>query len=641
MFKQSSSLFKAFDIIHSSLVYIFVICAVHVLFVTSTLKDAYPVITLLFIGIKIYIESGTYGSIIDIASSKIASPSVKNFRQNAKKYWKIYTLLLFIKLITIHGINHICGHFSFRGSFPPVYMDLFILYLISSFIFKDKFIRPLNLRPRRMFLTKTETCQTIFLYIINVMIPLLINPLQTHTNFLTNEPIAIFTYSHLLLFSFLSQIFLKNYPEIENSLENKGKELYLICPAMCGLFTGLIYGWLKLHPAFFIILKALTPKEYAIKKFSMLPWKKRFYKKNKLVAITCYTSNCHEAYNIAKGFKDAGSTVIMGGPHVTFFPDEALQFCHSVVIGEAESVWAPLIKEYESGQLQKKYFGEALDQVPPEIQEELLSSDPQIVKDYIETTRGCKFHCDFCTISSLSNGKLRKKPIEEVIAILKKLLRSKYKFILLMDNNIYSDPQYAKELFKAIKPLKIKWGSQCSIDIGKDPEALRLAKESGCIHLLIGYEIFDDSQETTRGGKLAYSPRYKELTKAIKKAGIPIKAHFIFGFESDRLSHFFHLWFFCTMLNLPFAAFTILTPLPGTKLHANLLKEDRILNYNWRNYDLQHLVFEHENLPFHQTAISFFFFRYIAYFTTNMYGYTILALIIIDAVFFQLEHFLF
>ncbi len=640
MRRLTTTLSKSFDILHSTLVYLFAACAVHVLFVTSSLKDTYPIVTLLFIALKIFIESGIYGAFIEIASSQEMYPTIESFQRNAKKYWKIYAILTLLKLLIVQGINAVYQYFSFQYSFPPVYLDIFILYLLAFTIIKDKYSQNIVISQKNISLSRKESYQLIFLFTLNILVPRIFDIIHFQNNFLTNEPIAIFMYSHLLLYSFIVHIILNNYPKIEHSFESK-KELYLISPAICGLFTGVIYSWLRLHPPFFIVLKALTPSDYTIKKFPMIPWKNRFYKANKLVAITCYTSNCHEAYKIAKEFRKQGSTVILGGPHVTYLPNETLQFCDAVVIGEAESVWEKVLQDYESHQLQPKYYGEALDYTPQAVHEELLKSDPKILKDYIETTRGCKFHCDFCTISSLSEGKLRKKPIKEVLEILKRISQSNYKFILLMDNNIYSDPAYAKDLFKAIKSLRIKWGSQCSIDIGKDPEALRLAKESGCIHLLIGYEIFDKSRESQHGGKLAYSSKYKELTRAIKKAGIPIKAHFIFGFERDKLSDLFHLWIFCVMLRLPFASFTFLTPLPGSPLFARMLKQDRILNYNWRNYDLAHMVFEHKTLNFHFTSIIFFLFRYTAYFTTNTYGYIILAVIFADAIFFKLEHFLF
>jgi len=639
MKNEKSLLSKAFDILHSSFIYIFIACLIHVLFVTSTIKDIFPTITLLFIVLKIYIDSGIYGSIIEIATGEETTPHLNNFKKNAKKYWKIYALLTLIKLLSIHLLSRFYVYWGISIHFKIFNLDIVILYFLVIFILKDKYAKKLKIYPKKISLTTNHLFQLIVLYALNLAILFYFKDIHPEKKFLTNEPIAIFMYSHFLLFSYIIQLALKTYPEIEKSFNHK-KELYLISPAICGLFINIIYNWFKLHPPFFVVLKALTPKTYHFKEFTTITWKERFYQPNKLVAISCYTSNSHEAYKIAKEFKKLGSTVIMGGPHVTYLPDEALQFCDSVVIGEAESIWPEVFKDYEDQNLKKKYFGHLLTSPPPEVHQELLASPAHVIKDFLETTRGCKYHCDFCTISSLSGGKIRKKPIGEVVELIKKV-KFKYKFLLLLDNNIYSDPVYAKELFRALIPLKIKWGSQCSIDIGNDKQALDLAKKSGCMHLLIGYEIYSGSKEDKSGGKLSLANKYTSLTKEIKKIGIPIKAHFIFGFDSDKLINLFYLWKFCVQLRLPFASFSLLTPLPGSKLYSKLFTQDRIINYNWRNYDLQHAVFEHKTMKHQIFKISFFLFRYLAYFTTNTYGHIVILIILADAIFFDLEHFLF
>ena len=356
-------------------------------------------------------------------------------------------------------------------------------------------------------------------------------------------------------------------------------------------------------------------------------WHKRYFTSNKLVAITCYTCNSAEAYRIAKGFKECGSKVVMGGPHVSYLADEALEFCDSVVIGEMEGIWKDVIKDYENGELKAKYMGGATQDYHKEVHQELLNSPPNVIKGFLETTRGCKFKCHFCTVPSLSDGSLRKKPVFEVVELIKKI-KHKYKYVTFIDNNIYNDPGYAKELFKALKPLKIKWGTQCTIDIAKNDETLRLARESGCSALLIGFEISGKSEDKMLGGKLAMAEKYLQYAKKIKQMGIKIKAHYIFGFEHDNFKNLVGMWKFCLKLNPFVSVFSILTPLPGSQFYHDMLKENRIMNLNWRYYGLQSPVCKHKNMNFIHLTLFYRFIFLFFLFSTSKFGIILFLAII-------------
>jgi radical SAM superfamily enzyme YgiQ (UPF0313 family) len=357
-------------------------------------------------------------------------------------------------------------------------------------------------------------------------------------------------------------------------------------------------------------------------------WHDRYYKNNALVCITCFTSNCYEAYKIAKEFKKRGSTVIMGGPHVTYLPEEALVFCDSVVIGQAEGVWQNVMRDYENGALKSQYCAAATKEDYAKVHEELLISPPDIIKDFLETVRGCKFRCHFCTIPSLSGGSVHLQPINDVVELIKRI-KPRYRNVVFIDNNIYSDPGYAKDLFVALKPLKIKWASACSIDIAKNQETLKLARDSGCEELLFGYEIFSGSQEKTQGGKFAMSQKYKEYTALVKKAGIHIKAGFIFGFDSDNLKTLFALWKFCFSIMPRYTSLSVLTPLPGSGVYQDMLAQNRIINLNWRNYTAtSKLVIRHPHLNPAAVSCCFPAVQILFFLTTSSFGLMILIILI-------------
>jgi len=323
----------------------------------------------------------------------------------------------------------------------------------------------------------------------------------------------------------------------------------------------------------------------------------------------------------------------MGGPHVSFLPDEALEFCDSVITGEAEAVWANVVKDYENKCLKKRYTGKAEENYYDVVHEELLNSPDYVIRNYLETQRGCKFRCSFCTIPTMNKSNVRLKPILQSVELLEKI-KDKYKLVSFIDNNVYSDPTYARELFLALKPLNVKWGTQCTIDIAKNDETLKLAKEAGCVQFLIGYEISGESSEKSQGGKFAMAEKYLEYSKKIKKAGIGIQAQLMYGFEHDRLIDIFRIWKFCFKLNPQLSNLQFLTPLPGSAFYNQLIKENRITNYNWRYYDCQNPVFKHRNVPSSILYVSYTFLRILCGVTTGKVGLFCLSVIIIICVLF-------
>jgi len=308
-------------------------------------------------------------------------------------------------------------------------------------------------------------------------------------------------------------------------------------------------------------------------------------------------------------------------------------FCDSVVIGQAEGVWSQVIRDYENGELKAQYKGAASDADFAQVQEELLNSPAFISKEFLETSRGCKFRCHFCTIPANSDGKIRFQSINNFVEIIKKI-KPHYHEVTFIDNNIYSDPGYAKELFIALKPLKIRWRSECSIDIGKNLELLKLARQSGCELLGIGFEISGSSLEKKQGGKFAMSQKFLEYTKNIKKAGIKIKGQFIFGFDSDNLKTLFALWRFVFSIRPRVTALSVLTPLPGAGVYRDMLNGNRIISLNWRSYTCHKLVVSHPYLnpkwmTFFYPLLQVFFFL-----TTSSLGLVIFGACFINIVSF-------
>ncbi len=579
--------------------------------------------------LHVYIYSGVYGSIVEVASGQELLITYRSIRINACRYWTVYLLLSSVQVVLHFFLYLLFPPEGIPFSFVRAYLNMPFSFFFLYFILRDKYISPMGLPLRRLKLTSSDFFAIICIYAIALGITYM-----AFYSFSLISGLLIFCmkYIYFLSWIFIAYLILKSYPEIGNSFFS-GKQLFLIRPPIGGGFISLAYSIGSFYPLEFVVQKALTPADYRIKEFNQILWHKRYYMPGVLVSISGCSDSIPEAYKIAKEFKKLGAKVVMSGMHVSFLPEEALEFCDTVIIGDLEGIWRQVIHDYECNSLKRVYHGGLDEDSRMQVHKYLLEKeDVAIVRNCIETSYGCKYNCDFCPIFHFCSGKVRKKPVVEVVELIRKV-RKRYRWITFADNNIYNDPAYAIALFKAIKPLGVRWNSFCSVDIARDENALRLAKESGCWMLNIGYEIHNTSMEKDKGGKLALAENYIQLTKKIKKAGIFIRASFIFGFDTDNIKSLFYLWLFCLRIRPLFTLVSLLVPRPGADLFWEMLAQKRIFNYNWRDYVSINLLFEPKDILIKRLFLIRPLFLFISLFfllTTSLVGYIVIGCILVS-----------
>lgn len=594
------------------------------IYFSQTVLDSFVGLWLqgMLIFLKVCFYSGIYGAMVDVACERNVALTMKRYFENVKEFWKIYVLLAFIPLVF---------HFLLFVFFPDldislfaftIFTDVIILYILAEYIIHKKFVKPYSLPKKNVVLNFNLIGIFIGINVINILLLKLTT--ATENVYIYRALILLFKYLHFFVFLFYIFIVVNCYPKIkETSVHNK--EVFFINPLIGGVLNAIVSMIFRRYPLIFGVLKALTPDGYHIKEFNMMFWHDRYYAADKLVVITCFTSNSLEAYKIAKEFKKRGSKVIMGGPHVTFLCDEALEYCDSVVVGDAEGIWEDVIKDYEDGKLKRIYHGPLLDDFYEKVHEKLMTFPPEEIVCCIQTGRGCKFNCDFCVIPAICGRKIRNIPIKQVVALIKRA-KKKQKTFYFLDNNIYADPKYARELFESLKPLRIEWFDSSSIDIAKDETTLRLAKESGCRGLLIGYETSDSVQETSRRGKFTLTKDYRKLTKRIKKTGIKINALFIFGFENDSWRSLIDMWIFCFTIFPNTTGLGCLVPFPGSRHFLDMVNDNRITNLNWRSYANNNFVFKTKRINAAVFNTLYPIIRVVFFLTTSKVGVIILTI---------------
>ncbi|MGE3181016.1 MAG: radical SAM protein [Phycisphaerae bacterium] len=305
-----------------------------------------------------------------------------------------------------------------------------------------------------------------------------------------------------------------------------------------------------------------------------------------LVAISSFTAQIKDAYQVAAHYRAAGTPVIMGGLHVTVLPDEAARHCTSIVVGEAEPVWHEVIADARRGELRPRYAatnGHAtfnLDDSPmPRFS--LLDID-KYNRIPVQTSRGCPHSCDFCASSILLTPRYSVKPVEHVIAEIHEIKRHWSRpFLEFADDNSFVHRKHYKNLLREIAKEDVKWFTEADVSVAEDADLIDLMRASGCRQALIGLESPRssglDGVETRRNWKLKMLDRYEAAVRAIQSRGVTVNGCFILGLDGEGPEVFDAIYDFADRTNLFEIQITVMTPFPGTPLYARLEREGRLL----------------------------------------------------------------
>lgn len=303
-----------------------------------------------------------------------------------------------------------------------------------------------------------------------------------------------------------------------------------------------------------------------------------------LVEMTVNTSNAPHCYDLSVKFRNKGAKVVLGGPHVTLLPNEAMEHCDYLIVGEAEHTWPQFLTEFYHGCCSKKLY--KMSEVPslngiPTPRRDLINSR-YFTKGAVIASRGCPYHCSFCNLKQIYHDSFRTRPIQEVIEDIRQI---KSKYFVFWDDNFFGDIKYAKELMKELKVLNKRWAAQVTLERCKDEELLKLAKEAGCIYFFVGIESFSNESLGSVNKKINNVEKYETLIKNVHKHGISIQAGIIFGFDTDTKDVYKKTLEACNYLGIDGVTVSILTPLPKTPVYEQYKKEDRLLTNDWSAYN--------------------------------------------------------
>jgi len=330
------------------------------------------------------------------------------------------------------------------------------------------------------------------------------------------------------------------------------------------------------------------------------------------VGISTITPTAPRAYAIADRIREMRIPVIMGGPHVTYLSDEALEHADFVIRGEGEQPLMDFIDAWENGEdysrvqnLSYRQDGQVIHnpkRPPADNLDSLPFPDFSFLKSDrlkkrgrstipVLTSRGCPFDCSFCSVTGMFGKKYRFRSTENVLAELRQY-NSRKNMIFFYDDNFTANRKRAKELLEAMIREKFRfiWTTQVRADVAKDIELVRLMKRAGCHTLYIGFETVNpDSLE-----EMKKKQTVEEITQAVKvlrKHRIHIHGMFVLGFDQDDWKTVKKTVRFAKRARLNSTQFLILTPAPGSEFYEKVASENRIQFHDWTLYDGHHAVF--------------------------------------------------
>jgi len=302
------------------------------------------------------------------------------------------------------------------------------------------------------------------------------------------------------------------------------------------------------------------------------------------VAISSYSAQIDEAYALADRCRERGVTAIVGGLHATALPDEALEHCDTVVVGEGEACWPELLADLERGHPQPRYGddGEEFDLAEAPMPAFEALDVGKYNRLTVQTSRGCPHLCDFCASSVLLTKRYKQKPIGKVLAEIDRITSIwPHPFIEFADDNTFIHRVYWKELLNQLKDRRLRWFTETDISVADDPDLLELMRESGCAQVLIGLESPTESAldgiELKANWKYRQWSHYKDAIHEIQAHGIGVNGCFVVGLDGHDTGIFEQICEAVRELELQEVQVTLQTAFPGTPLYARLLDEGRLL----------------------------------------------------------------
>lgn len=333
------------------------------------------------------------------------------------------------------------------------------------------------------------------------------------------------------------------------------------------------------------LLAALTPENWDVEIILETIEEIPFDTDASIIGIGSMGHAVIRSIDIAREFKKRGKTVFMGGYMVSLMAKEAKKYCDAVIIGDGELAYPKMLEDFEAGEL-KEFYRMPISQIHTPLPRFDLILNKRIGDMLpVQAGRGCPKSCSFCSVYCLYRNRYLRRPIFDVIRDILHVQSLGFEKFMLLDDNIMSDRDYMMKLLEELIPLKMKWMSQCSIEIGNDEQLLKKLAQSGCMTLSFGLESILQESLDSMNKSWAKVKDYPRLIQNIQKAGIDVSTEMVVGADADTLESIGATAKFVEQNKIVVPRFYILTPIPGTGYYDEMKRQNRIYIEDMYSYD--------------------------------------------------------
>jgi radical SAM superfamily enzyme YgiQ (UPF0313 family) len=311
-----------------------------------------------------------------------------------------------------------------------------------------------------------------------------------------------------------------------------------------------------------------------------------------LVVIQVYITNAYRAYGIADHYRRQGAFVCLGGLHVTSLPDEAAVHADAIFLGPGEQTFPKFLQDFRAGRPEPVYSsttGRTLERVPP-IRRDLIRRPRYLVPNSIVVTRGCPQHCDFCYKDAFFQGG-RGFYTQRADDALAEIERLPGRHLYFLDDHLLGDRRFGEALFAGMKGMRRLFQGAATVDSILRGDLIERAAEAGLRSIFVGFETLTPENLRQSNKRQNLGRDYNAVADRLHALGIMINGSFVFGMDDDGEDVFRRTVDWAIEHGITTATFHIQTPYPGTKLHARMVREGRMLTQDWNLYDTRHVVF--------------------------------------------------
>ncbi|MBN2545565.1 MAG: B12-binding domain-containing radical SAM protein [Spirochaetes bacterium] len=348
----------------------------------------------------------------------------------------------------------------------------------------------------------------------------------------------------------------------------------------------------------FPLLAAMTPDNWDIEIKLEVVDNIDYDQEADLIGIGSMGYAIYRGIEIASEFIKRGKTVIMGGYMTSMAYKKVLEYVDSVIIGDAEISYPLMLKEFEKTHKLQKIYNYPINNLKklPVPKYELLINKPISNMLPVQAGRGCTHNCSFCSIACLYKGKYLSRPIDEVMRDINRIKELGFNRFYLIDDNIVSNPKYLEDLCREIEPLKMKWATQCDINLARKPDLLEKVVRAGAYMMSFGIEGISQEGLDKLNKSWLKVKDHEKLINILSNAGILVSGEMMVGTDGDTEETIRNTYEFLNKVKLPLPRFYILTPTPGTKLFDEYKKAKRLLTEDFSEYSGSKCVFKPENI---------------------------------------------